>query len=274
MANGRSFRSSTCARKILNASPGFIPKRAKTFSALRKRAVGTRARKSVVVDMLQKCSNVLRSQPASPAWFHGTFPRGKCGRASAAIFRLPFPRHSEAPVDALAPATWWGPGSNPGEELHRNTWINLSRESAQIAAATAGRNSLGAAWSGRSPRLSEPGYLSAISSKSGQSKEIARNSSLRWTRFPMFRRKRAMNCRSESERIFCFAQADGMEEALDPPQVGAGPFAGTKIEVRRRSLGCANGIAPALRSYVASTSKDIEVNVSADEVTLNGEKKM
>ena len=27
----------------------------------------------------------------------------------------------------------------------------------------------------------------------------------------MFRRKRAMNCRSESERIFCFAQADGME---------------------------------------------------------------
>ena len=30
---------------------------------------------------------------------------------------------------------------------------------------------------------------------------------------------------------------------------------------------------PSLRSYLASTSKDIEVNVSADEVTLNGEKK-
>ncbi len=48
MANGRSSRSSTCARKMLNASPGFIPRRAKTFSALRKRAVGTRARNRVV----------------------------------------------------------------------------------------------------------------------------------------------------------------------------------------------------------------------------------
>ena len=25
----------------------------------------------------------------------------------------------------------WGPGSNSGEELHRNTWINLWRESAR-----------------------------------------------------------------------------------------------------------------------------------------------
>ena len=56
MANGRSFRSSTCARKTVNASPVFIPKREKTFFVLRKRAVGTRTRKSVVVDMLPKCS--------------------------------------------------------------------------------------------------------------------------------------------------------------------------------------------------------------------------
>ena len=34
------------------------------------------------------------------------------------FFRLPFRAR-------------WGPGSNPGEELHRNTWINLWRESAR-----------------------------------------------------------------------------------------------------------------------------------------------
>jgi hypothetical protein len=39
MMNGRSFRISIWRRKILNASPGFIPKRARTFSARRKRAV-------------------------------------------------------------------------------------------------------------------------------------------------------------------------------------------------------------------------------------------
>ena len=77
MANGRSFRSSTWARKMLNASPGFIPRRAKTFSALRKRAVGTRTRKSVVVDMLQNCSNVLKSQSLVSSLVSRDFPSWK-----------------------------------------------------------------------------------------------------------------------------------------------------------------------------------------------------
>ena len=178
----------------------------------------------------------------------------------------PLPRSSAFPSRAtpspggrLGAGDLWGPGSNPGEELHRATLGSISRENPRANCCCYCRKEF--LWSGlrsgRSPRLSEPGYLSAISSKSGQSKEIARSSSLRWTRFPMFRRKRAMNCRSESERIFCFAQADGMEGLWTLPEVGAGPFAGTKIEVRRRSLGCANGIAPALRSYVASTQRTL-----------------
>ena len=61
-AKGRSFLSSTCARKMLNASPGFIPSRAKTFSARLSRSVGTRARKRVELAMAQKCSNALRCQ--------------------------------------------------------------------------------------------------------------------------------------------------------------------------------------------------------------------
>jgi hypothetical protein len=61
-AKGRSFLSSTCARKMLNASPGFIPRRAKTFSARFKRSVGTRARKSVEPAMAQRCSNALGCQ--------------------------------------------------------------------------------------------------------------------------------------------------------------------------------------------------------------------
>ena len=166
--------------------------------------------------MLQKCSNMLKCQSLVSSRFHGTFPRGKCGRASAAIFPPSLP----------------APGGSGFEPRRRTTSQHLdqslARIRAQIAAATAGRSSFGAAcWSGARPGYRSLDISGAISSKSGQSKEIARNSSLRWTRFPMFRRKRAMNCRSESERIFCFAQADGME-ALDPPEVGAGPFAGTK----------------------------------------------
>jgi hypothetical protein len=39
-----------------------MPKRANTFSALRRRVVGTRARKSVALDIAQKCSESLISQ--------------------------------------------------------------------------------------------------------------------------------------------------------------------------------------------------------------------
>ena len=59
---GMSFRSSTCARKILKASPVFIPSRENIFSARFKRSDGTRARKRMEAAMHQKCSKMLKSQ--------------------------------------------------------------------------------------------------------------------------------------------------------------------------------------------------------------------
>lgn len=58
-SNGNPSRSSIWASSMLKASPGFMPRRARIFSALHKRDAGTRARNSLVVSvaMLKSARN-------------------------------------------------------------------------------------------------------------------------------------------------------------------------------------------------------------------------